>query len=362
MRSELEKPCQLARVGVHCDVVEIAEAPLGTSLGVSGRAAEALYELGVYDECYATGTPFTRDTTALHLMDAQGRLISTGPQRPVWPGAKTALGVYRPVLLDILAGAARRLGAEVTIGITARTIDDRDDGVFVIFSDGGQRRYDFIVAADGIGSGTRERIFPSAPKPVYAGQISLRWMAPGPPIQGEGWYLGPVGRVGFYHLPQGVYVPAVISAADWVRRTDAEAYSLFTRLLDSYTAPAVVELRRRLTPESELVCRPFEWILLPEPWHTGRAILIGDAAHATTAHMGMGGGMALEDAVVLAQCVAAASTLTEAFNTFMTRRFGRVSTVVQTSVALSQLEQIKAPPSENVTLLSSAFKTLAQPY
>jgi 2-polyprenyl-6-methoxyphenol hydroxylase-like FAD-dependent oxidoreductase len=78
--------------------------------------------------------------------------------------------------------------------------------------------------------------------------------------------------------------------------------------------------------------------------------------------MGMGGGMALEDAVVLAQCVAAASTLTEAFNTFMTRRFGRVSTVVQTSVALSQLEQIKAPPSENVTLLSSAFKTLAQPY
>src|ERR1700689_5547608 len=84
----------LGRVGVHCDVLEIADAPLGASLGVSGRATEALEELGVYEECYDAGTPFTRDTTATSLMDAQGRLLSAGPPRPDWPGAKTAIGIY----------------------------------------------------------------------------------------------------------------------------------------------------------------------------------------------------------------------------------------------------------------------------
>jgi 2-polyprenyl-6-methoxyphenol hydroxylase-like FAD-dependent oxidoreductase len=353
----------LGRVGVHCDVVEIADTPLGASLGVSGRAAEALEELGVYDECYDAGTPFTRDTTATSLMDAQGRLISAGPQRPDWPGAKTAIGIYRPILLQILADAGQRLGIKIQRGITAQAIEDCNGATSVTFSDGEKRQYDVVVGADGIGSRTRHLVFPDAPKPTYAGQISFRWMAPGPAIQGEGFYVGPVGRVGFYSLPQGmVYVPAIISAPEWVRRTDEEVSSIFTDLLDSYTAPAVVELRRRLTPDAELICKPFEWMLLPDPWHRARTILIGDAAHATTAHMGMGGGMALEDAVVLAQCIAAARTLGEAFDAFMERRFTRVRTVVETSVALSRLEQAKAPASENMTLLSSAFQTLAQPY
>jgi 2-polyprenyl-6-methoxyphenol hydroxylase-like FAD-dependent oxidoreductase len=353
----------LGRVGVRCDVVEIADSPLGASLGVSGRATEALEDLGVYDACYNAGTAFTRDTTATSLFDSQGRLLSAGPQRPDWPGAKTAIGIYRPILLQILADTAEQLGVKIQRRITAQAIEERAAATWVTFSDGKTRQYDLVVGADGIGSQTRNLVFPEAPKPEYAGQISLRWMAPGPAVQGEGFYLGPVGRVGFYALPQGmVYVPAIISVPEWARKTDEEVLSMFTDLLDSYTAPAVVELRRRLTPDAELICRPFEWILLPEPWHRGRTILIGDAAHATTAHMGMGGGMALEDAVVLAQCVAAAPTLGQAFDTFMARRFARARTVVETSVALSRLEQAKAPASENMVLLSSAFQTLSQPY
>jgi 2-polyprenyl-6-methoxyphenol hydroxylase-like FAD-dependent oxidoreductase len=353
----------LARVGIRCDVIEISATPHGASLGVSGRAAEALDELGVYARCYNVGTPFTREKPATALMDAAGRLISAGPERPEWPGAKTSIGLYRPVLLQILADAGERLGVNIQRGITAQTIEDGADESLVTFSNGAKRRYDCIVVADGIGSRTRAHVFPVGPKPTYAGQISIRWMVPGPVIEGEGWYLGPVGRVGFYYLPQCmVYVPAVISAPEWTRPTDGEVLSIFTRLLDSYTAPAMRELRRRLTPDADLICRPFEWILLPRPWHRGRTILIGDAAHATTAHMGMGGGMALEDAVVLGQCVAAASTLAEAFDAFMARRFERVRIVVDTSVALSRLEQADALASENVALLSSAFKALAQPY
>ena len=353
----------LSRAGVQCDVVELADAPLGASMGVSGRAAEALDELGVYEQCYATSRPFTPDLTVAHQHDAAGNLISPGPKRPEWPGAKTALGVYRPDFLKVLGEEARRLGANSQIGITATAIEEEADAARVTFTNGNERYYDLVVGADGINSRTRDMIFPDADKPAYTGQMSIRWMAPGPFVEGEGWYHGSVGRLGFYYIPQGeVYIPAVISRPDLVRMSDDEVHVLFTSLLDSYTAGPMVELRNRLTPDSKLICRPFEWILLPNPWHKGRTLLIGDAAHATSAHMGQGGGMALEDSVVLGQCIAAAATLPEAFDAFMARRFERVKTVVETSVGLSRLEQANAPPSENVALLTRAFAALSQPY
>jgi 2-polyprenyl-6-methoxyphenol hydroxylase-like FAD-dependent oxidoreductase len=352
----------LGRQGVVCEVLELSDAPLGASLGISGRAAETLVELGVYDAVHDTGTPFTAEFTGGSQNDAEGRLISPGPQRPQWPGSKTAIGVYRPVFLQILEDAARSAGAIVRRGLTLTALDQTAATATARLSDGTSRTVDLVVGADGIGSAMRPLLFPEAPAPQYAGQTSIRWMSPGARATGEGWYIGPVGRIGFYNLPQGiVYVPAVINRP-WSRLDKAQVYDLFKRLVDSYTAPAVVELRKRLAPDSDLICRPFDWLLLPPPWHNGRAILIGDAAHATSAHMGMGGGMALEDSVVLAQCVAQAATLEDAFAAFMARRFERVRLVVETSVQLSRLEQAGAPRPENIALMMTAFQALSQPY
>ena len=353
----------LTRKGVRCDVVELADAPLGASLGISGRAAQALDELGIYDQVYANATPWERDTKVASMYDAGGKLIAAMPERPEWPGYKTALGVYRPALLDIMYDTAVSLGVNVRRGITVSSLQDDGAGVEATFTDGDQRRYDIVIGADGISSRTRSMIFPDAPKPIYAGQMSIRWMAPGPAIHPEGWYAGSVGRMGFYYLPQDlIYVAAVVNEAEWKRKSDEEVHALFTRLLDSYTAPAIMELRERLTPSSEIICRPFEWVMLPETWFKGRMLLIGDAAHATTAHMGMGGGMAIEDSVVLAQCLSSGDSVEEALQAFMERRLSRARTVVETSVALSHLEQANAPPTENRKLLAAALTTIAQPY
>lgn len=72
--------------------------------------------------------------------------------------------------------------------------------------------------------------------------------------------------------------------------------------------------------------------------------------------------MALEDAVVLAQCLASAHTLDAAYAAFMERRFERVRTVVESSVKLSRLEQANAPKAENVAVMTAALGALAQPY
>ena len=354
----------LAQAGVQVDVVELAAQPLGASLAFSGRAAETLVELGIYDEVHATGRPATADSTATSIRSPMtGEIINPGPKRPTWPGAVDAIGVYRPVFLEIAQKAAERLGVRVRKGVTYESFDDGAHGVTVVFTDGETVCYDLLVAADGISSKTRELIFPDAPKPQFAGQLSIRWMAPGGPVQDEGWYSSPVGRLGFYYLPQGmVYIPAVINVPERRWFSEDEVRATFTALLDSMSAPAIRELRSRLDDTSELIGRTFDWLLLTDPWFKGRMLIIGDAAHATSAHMGMGGGMALEDAVVLGQSIAAAATLLEALEAFMKRRFERVKLVVETSVKLGELEQRGAPHSENVALLTNAFATLGQPY
>ncbi|WP_321854129.1 FAD-dependent monooxygenase [Paraburkholderia tropica] len=355
----------LERVGVHCDVVEIGEKPVGAAISLTGRATEALAELGVYEECYATSRPFTDEMSSPVMRDAAGiELGPPPPPRPAWPGAKTGIGIYRPALAQILNQTAQGLGARIETGVTVETLQEVGDEVVVVLSNGEERRYDFVIGADGINSRTRTMLFPDAPQPAYAGQMSIRWMIPGPAIPGEAWYVaGKFGRLGFFHMPHQnlVYTPIVVSVPE-TRLSQQDAYELVGRLLDMYTAPAVGELRKHLHADSTFICRPFRSILLKSPWFSGRTLLIGDAAHATTAHMGMGAGMALEDAVVLAQCIAGVSSLADAYETFMARRFERVRTVVETSVALSKLEQTGAPGPETKKLMGAALATISQPY
>ncbi|HYY77682.1 MAG TPA: FAD-dependent monooxygenase [Actinomycetes bacterium] len=66
-------------------------------------------------------------------------------------------------------------------------------------------------------------------------------------------------------------------------------------------------------------------------WHRGRVVLIGDAAHAAPPHMGEGGSMAMEDAVVLAESLRSADTLAAALDLHVARRRPRADWVQEQS-------------------------------
>jgi 2-polyprenyl-6-methoxyphenol hydroxylase-like FAD-dependent oxidoreductase len=67
----------------------------------------------------------------------------------------------------------------------------------------------------------------------------------------------------------------------------------------------------------------------PDRWRDGRVILIGDAAPPP--HMGEGGAMAMEDAVVLAELLASAGTVEEGLEAYEARRRPRADWVQQQS-------------------------------
>ena len=72
-------------------------------------------------------------------------------------------------------------------------------------------------------------------------------------------------------------------------------------------------------------------------------VLIGDAAHTMTPHLTAGGGMAIEDAVILAEVLSQDVPLAAALSEFMDRRFKRVRTACDISLAICKLEQAEEP-------------------
>ena len=121
--------------------------------------------------------------------------------------------------------------------------------------------------------------------------------------------------------------------------------------------PLVAE---RLRPDVDH--RGLAAMLLPPPWHRGRVVLIGDAAHTTTPHIAYGVGMAIEDSVVLAEELGRGASVEAALAPFSARRFERCRLVVETSLQLSRWEvDPPADPTLHHQLTGRALAALSAP-
>jgi hypothetical protein len=84
--------------------------------------------------------------------------------------------------------------------------------------------------------------------------------------------------------------------------------------------------------------RWIEAILVDQPWHRGRAVVIGDAAHACPPLIAQGAAMCMEDAVLLAETVTGDGPVERALEHFMARRLPRVRMVLENSLRLADWE------------------------
>ena len=119
-------------------------------------------------------------------------------------------------------------------------------------------------------------------------------------------------------------------------------------------------IREELSESSSINYRPLEVVLMPEPWSVGHVLLIGDAAHATTPHVGYGAGLAIEDAVVLGELAGQISSTPELFARFMERRFLRCKTILEGSVAIGDLEMAGAPVASQRAMSAKISKVIQQ--
>ena len=332
----------------------------GAGITITGMSLRAFDDLGVLDEIRARGFIHS----GMRPLKFTGDPLGSPMQAP--PGSPTVMlggGIMRPVLHDILSTRVRQAGIDVRLGVTVETLAQDDGGVDVTLTGGAAERYDLVVGADGIFSKMRDMIFPDAPKPQFTGQGCWRIVADRPAAvdRAEIYFGGPL-KIGMSPISQEqmyVFLLEHVPGNPWFAPETHVAH------LDALMAPFggnVPAIRAALGDKSQIVYRPLEWLLLPDPWYEGRVILIGDAAHATTPHMASGAGLAVEDGLVLAEELAKTDDVATALRSFMDRRFERAKLVVETSVRQGKMEIEGGDRLQQGSLLGAATKALAQPY
>ena len=332
-------------------------AVYGVGIIQQANVLRAMKQLDLIDDYMDAAVGF--DHVVVHAPD--GTQVARVPSRRLVDGYPANVGIGRPALHKVLGDRTIAAGADVRLGVTADSIDDDGAGVTVRFSDGREGRYDIVVGADGVYSDTRSAVMPEAPGPEYTGQAVWRYNLPRPSdLDALHVYNGPTG-VGLVPISDALmymYVTTPEPGKPWYDK-DGLARTMRDKLAN--TAPQIREMAEDITDDDGVVYRPLESVMLFDAWSKGRVVLLGDAVHATTPHLGQGAGMAIEDSIVLAEEVARADTPEAAFAAYRDRRFERCRYIVESSLAICHGQLGKGPAVDNHKATAEMFEIACQP-
>lgn len=350
----------LRRIGVAVDLVDINPqwGALGAGLTITGPTLRALHQLGVYED--VARKAYVGE--GIQVCDTAGDPLRTlATPMPEGSEVQSSGGIMRPVLHGILEKHTRAAGASIRIGLSIEALQQDGAGVDVTFSDGSQGRYDLVLGADGVFSRVRGLIFPDAPKPEYTGQSAWRLFLPRPrQVERRTYFLGGPVKVGFTPVSETDMYLFLLERTPQVFIKPEHFHSELAKRLEGYGG-ILQQIRESLNPQSDINFRPLEAFILPSPWYRNRVLLIGDAAHPTTPQLASGAGMAIEDALVLAEELEQAQTVSQAFTHFMERREGRCRLVTESSMELGRLEQARAPVEAQTAVVERALLKLSEP-
>lgn len=330
----------LAEGGVSVDLIDIKPdvQAVGSGITLQGNALRVLRALGVWPDLRERGYAF--DTLGLRAPDPAGSLImELTDVRTGGPDLPATLGVYRPTLAGILLDRAAEAGAKVRFGTSCTALAQDAGGVDVTFADGTGGRYDLVVGADGIRSRTRRLLGIDL---VTEGCGMGIWRAfttrPAGVTRTDLYYGGPCYIAGYCPTgPDSIYAYLVEDVRDRGALSPAGSLAVMRGLAAGYHGPWD-DIRAGLTDPATVHYARFESHLLDGPWHRGRVVLIGDAAHACPPTLAQGAAQALEDAAVLAELLLGEDRggLDEAlWQAFTARRLPRAKAVVEASLQLA---------------------------
>ena len=247
------------------------------------------------------------------------------------------INVHRGDLHAVLQSALEP--GTVAFGKELSHIENPGSAVRLFFEDGGQVEADLVIGADGLNSKVRDHLL-GPEKPRYTGHIAHRGIFPatrlnGLPIRACTKWWGPGHHILVYYMSQAreeVYIvtsapqPQWTSNAPFVPCDRGELIATF----DGYHA----ELRQVVRAATEITKWPIFDREPVERWSGDRIVLLGDACHPMRPYMAAGAAMAIEDAGILARCVAEVGSgdAAESFAWYLASRKPRVRKVQQISM------------------------------
>ncbi|GAA0464490.1 FAD-dependent monooxygenase [Streptomyces olivaceiscleroticus] len=324
---------------IHEQAPELRE--VGAAVALSANATRLLARLGLDEQLTAAGA---EPTELIHRHWKDGRRIAAHPvgasYRERFGGPY--LGVHRAAFQRILGDAWGSERLHLGTAVSGVTEDPTGAGptggdggrVRLEFADGRSARADLAVGADGVHSAVRRRVT-DEDVTVYSGTSGFRGLVPAeamPSLPDPGaiqFWMGPGAHVLHYPVDSAgtVNFLAVVTGPQRWSEDTWRAEAAPGELLAAFDGwhPAIIEMLSG-APQSA------RWGLFGQAplrrWSRGRAVLVGDAAHAMLPHHGQGANQTVEDAVTLADCLAGARAAggSEAYDVAL-RRYERLRRV-----------------------------------
>jgi FAD-dependent urate hydroxylase len=299
----------LQRAGVDSVVYEAdpgAAESIGLFLGLGVNGMRALDEVDLLEPVLRTPTI---PTPQMEFHSTTGRrlgVVSNGRLEDGTPSVTLSRGA----LQKALAEAAQGRGIQIRYGKRLVGYSASGGSVTARFDDGSEGTGDLLIGADGIHSLVRSSMTHGGVAPRYTGLLNLGGRVRDSGLEptrdtmhmvwgrraffgytvrpdGEAWWFANVGERA--EPPRGAL--NAITSAEWRRRT--------AKLFED-DPPFIVRLIERT---AEIGATPIHDLPSIPQWQSGRAVLVGDAAHAVSPSAGQGASLAIEDAVVLAKCI-----------------------------------------------------------
>lgn len=300
----------LGQKGIACRVLEAREefSEIGAGVQLSPNAMRRLAGLGLST---ALGT-VAAAPSSIDIHDAinnkllnsipLGGAIETAYKAPYWVCARRDLQEALLGTVESLPSVALCKGEKfVTYTQNGAEITAEMEG-------GAQHTGALLVGADGLWSRVRQMIAPEA-HPRHSGMVAWRVMLPARDVPSallggatKVW-LGPGAHLVAYRVAGGEAVNLVaISPGKAPQRSWDEA--LAPEILFEALRPWQAGLRAAVMAVDGWRAWPLMMLAPFHPWHKGRMVLMGDAAHAVLPFLAQGAALAIEDAISLADLIA----------------------------------------------------------
>ena len=298
----------LRRRGIDAALFEQAEAfrQVGAGIQISSNAVRVLRGLDLSEALARVAVyPEARDYRA---WDTGERLFWT----PLGARAEAHFGApyyhaHRADLLDVLLSG---LGdADVHLNARVDSFEQDASGVSVRLADGRTFPGDVLVGADGIHSLVRARLF-GAEHPRYTGNVAWRGLLPAERVahldleRVTGVWMGPNRSIVQYYVSSG-------RTFNWIGISRSAQPARESWLAEGKVEDALAEYAgwhstiRAVIGATPRVLRQALYDREPLPdWRVGRVVLLGDAAHPMLPFYAQGAAQSIEDAAVLAGCLA----------------------------------------------------------
>lgn len=324
----------LQRKGLAAAVLE-SQATLadgGLAVNLPGNAIRALEGLGLASELSEKGSPIGRR----EYRNQRGRLLFSVNETEFWGHDSQPRCVRRSDLLALLKqglpGEALRYESRV-VSVRHSTASGGAGPITVRLAEGTTEQCDLLVGADGARSVVRRELFGGhTPQAALVSDASWRFMAPNPGV--DCWTVWAGSRGSLFLL-----IPVDNGEAyGWVSapgRTASDlpaAFSAFPKIVRETLGSAWAQ---PVPPYHS----PLEEVRMPR-WSDGRALLVGDAAHATAPVWAQGAALAIEDAQVLAELLGTSEDWDGVGLEYERRRRPRVDHVVAATDRLSRMAGI----------------------